>query len=214
MSLNNFSGETYVAFSDLNGFKEMTRNHGKAARVLDKLYKTVYELKTKPKYSSLQSLAISDCAISFISNTNSKAELPLILSFLKELHTEIINAGYLITSSVAYGQFSYHERIELAGLGKNMLYGGAYLKAYLNNGKCPEGSIVIIYEGTEKDNILQSSGVYEVFLRDNRRGVRGLQFFWALSSATDIDNFEEAYQDTYRLKYQGMISVYKEYSRQ
>jgi len=50
MPINNFSGTTYVAFSDLNGFKEMMRNHEKAAKALDKLYKTVYALKVKPEY--------------------------------------------------------------------------------------------------------------------------------------------------------------------
>lgn len=214
MPINNFSGETYVAYSDLNGFKEMMRNLDTAGKALDKLYQTVYELKSKHEFSKLQTLAVSDCAITFASNTHNIEELPTILIFLKELHFEMIKSDYLITSSVAFGTFSYQERIELTGLDKNMLYGDAYLKAYLNNAKCPEGSIVIICEGNEKDNILQSSGTYREFLKDNRRGVRGLQFFWALSSVTDIDNFEEAYQDTYRLKYQGMISVYKEYSRQ
>lgn len=42
MPLNNFSGETYVAFSDLNGFKEMMRNQEKAAKALDKLYNKAY----------------------------------------------------------------------------------------------------------------------------------------------------------------------------
>lgn len=214
MPINSFSGETYVAFSDLNGFKEMMRNHEKAAKALDKLYKTVYALKSKPEYSDMQTLAISDCAISFISNTNNRANLPLILSFLKELHAEMIQAEYLITSSVAYGSFSYHERIELTGLGKNMLYGDAYLKAYLNNGKSPEGSIVIICEESDKSDILQSSGKYKEFLRDNRRGVGGLQFYWAVSSPDKIVMFEAAYRDTYNLKYKGMISIYKEYSGQ
>jgi hypothetical protein len=210
--INNFDGETYVAFSDLNGFKEMMQNHGKAAKALDKLYKTVYELKNQSTYSNIQTLAISDCAISFISNTDNRAQLALMLNFLKGLHLEMIRTDYLITTSVAYGSFSYHERIEIKGLEKNMLYGDAYLKAYLNNGKCPEGSIVIICEGNEKDNILQSAGTNREFLKDIRRRLKGLQYFWAVSSSNEIDKFEEAYQDTYSLKYKRMISVYKEYS--
>ena len=214
MPLNNFSGETYVAFSDLNGFKEMMRNHERAAKALDTLYKSVYELKTKHEYSKIQTLAISDCAISFINNLNSRTELPLILRFLKELHGNMIRADYLITSSVAYGQFSYHERIELTGLEKNMLYGDAYLKAYLNNEKCHEGSIAIICEDNDKENILQYSGEYKEFMRNNRRSVGGLQFYWAVSSHDEITDFETAYHDTYSLKYKGMISVYKQYSQQ
>ena len=61
MPINSFAGETYVAFSDLNGFKEMMRNHERAAKALDTLYKSVYELKTKHEYSKIQTLAISDC---------------------------------------------------------------------------------------------------------------------------------------------------------
>ena len=80
MPINSFSIETYIAFSDLNGFQDMMRNHEKAANALDKFYNTIYLLKAKPEYSSLQSLAILDCAISFISNTNSRSELPLILN--------------------------------------------------------------------------------------------------------------------------------------
>lgn len=213
MPINNFSGTTYVAFSDLNGFKEMMRSPERAAKALDKFYRTVYSLKAEPQYSGVQTLAVSDCAISFIGNEQNRDSLPLLLGFLKELHLEMIKADYLVTSSVAHGQFSYHERIELSGLEKNMFLGDAYLKSYLNNGKCPEGSITIICDDNEKDNILQSSGTYRDFLKSTRRGViRGLQFYWAVSSALEIDKFEEAYQDTYRLKYRGMISIYKEYS--
>lgn len=60
MPLNNFSGETYVAFSDLNGFKEVMRNHERAAKALDRLYNSAYELKTKHEYSKIRTLAISD----------------------------------------------------------------------------------------------------------------------------------------------------------
>lgn len=211
MPLINFSGETYVAFSDLNGFKEMMRNHEKAAGALDKLYKTVYALKDNLRYSNVQTLAVSDCAISFVSNNGNGDQLPLILNFLKELHEEMIRANYLITSSVAHGQFSYHERIELSGLGKNMLYGDAYLQAYLNNNKCPEGSIVIICREEDKSSVARSAAAYSPFLRDARRGLKGLQFIWAVSSAADIENFEAAFADAYRLKYRGMISAYKEY---
>lgn len=213
MPINNFSGKTYVAFSDLNGFKEMMRNHEKAAKALDKLYNTVYALKSKQEYIYVQTLAISDCAISFIGDTNSNADLPLILSFLKDLHGEMIQTDYLITSSVAFGQFDYNERIELTGLDKNMLYGEAYLKAYLNNNKCPEGSIVLICEEKDKVGILKSSGKYKEFLKDNRRSVGGLQFYWSVSSHSEIADFEAAYNDTYRLKYKGMISVFKKYSK-
>lgn len=212
MPINNFSGRAYVAFSDLNGFKEMMRSHERAAKALDKFYKTVYSLKTKPEHSGVQTLAVSDCAISFIGKTNRSDALLLLLGFLKELHSEMIKADYLVTSSVASGQFSYHERIELSGLEKNMLYGDAYLKAYLNNRKCPEGSIVIICEGHERDDMLQSTKPHRAFLKDCRRDIRGLQYYWAVSSPAEIDNFEEAYRDTYRLKYKGMISIYKEYS--
>ena len=215
MPISNFSGNTYVAFSDLNGFKEMMRNHQNAAKALDKLYSTVYALKKKPGYSRIQTLAVSDCAISFVSNSNGNnaTDLQLILKFLKELHTEMLSVEYLITSSVAHGQFSYQERIELIGLEKNMLYGNAYLNAYLNNEKSPEGSIVIICEEGKKINVRQESGEYSEFLKDIRIGVKGLQFFWAVPSADDINKFENAYQDTYNLKYKGMISVYKNYLR-
>src|SRR3972149_4550434 len=187
MPISNFSGNTYVAFSDLNGFKEMMPNHQNAAKALDKLYNTVYKLKNKPEYFRIQTLAISDCAISFInnSNTNNTSDLQSILQFLKGLHTEMLSADYLITSSVAYGQFSYQERIEIRGLEKNMLYGNAYLNAYLNNEKSPEGSIVIICEEGEKSNMRQESGQYSEFLKNIRRGVKGLQFFWAVSSASE-----------------------------
>lgn len=166
MPISNFLGETYVAFSDLNGFKEMMRNFDAAGKALDKLYRTVFDLKSKIEFSSLQTLAVSDCAITFANNNHNRAELPVILSFLKELHTEMINAEYLITSSVTYGRFSYHEKIELTGLDKNMLYGDAYLRAYLNNGKCPEGSIMILCDENEKGDILQYSGAHEEFLRE------------------------------------------------
>ena len=213
MPIHSFTGETYVSFSDLNGFKELMRDQKEAAKALNKFYKTVYELKCNNKYSNLQTIAISDCAITFIAMER-KDKLPLLLDFLKDLHIKMIEAEYLITTTIAYGQFSYQQRIEITGLGKDMLYGDAYLKAYLNNNKAPEGSIVIVCEQNGKNAALHSSQHYRLLIKDINKRISGLRFYWSVKSPDEISCFEEEYHNTYNLKYKGMISVYQKYTKQ
>lgn len=213
MPIRSFTGKTYVSFSDLNGFKELMHNQKEAANALDKFYKSVYKLKGQIKYSDLRTIAISDCAITFIA-VEGKDNLPLLLDFLKDLHIMMIESEYLITTTIAYGQFSYQQRIEITGLGKDMLYGDAYLKAYLNNNKAPEGSIVIVCEQAEKDDILQASQRYKHLIKDIQKRISGLRFYWPVKSPDEILSFEEEYHNTYNLKYKGMISVYQKYTKQ
>jgi len=43
MPVQNFSGETFVAFMDISGFKEMMKDKHQAVKALDRLYQTGFE---------------------------------------------------------------------------------------------------------------------------------------------------------------------------
>ena len=44
MPINNFDGETYVAYIDISGFKELMQDEERALRALDRLYQTGYDI--------------------------------------------------------------------------------------------------------------------------------------------------------------------------
>jgi hypothetical protein len=74
MSINNYNGDTFVAFLDISGFKELMRNENKALNALDKLYQYSYVvIKGNYQQNSVQveGLFVSDSGILFARDTQS-----------------------------------------------------------------------------------------------------------------------------------------------
>ena len=71
MPLNNYDGNTFVAFLDISGFKELMRNEKKAWNALDKLYQYGYEiLGNQNNECRVEGIFISDCGVLFVRRDN------------------------------------------------------------------------------------------------------------------------------------------------
>jgi len=179
-----FNDETYVAFSDLCGFKAMMENREEAYKGLDYLFKNVYGLLRDKQ--SIKGLAVSDCVISWATDKR----LQSVVDFVGALHKKMIHKRYLMRTTIAYGQFEFQDRIQLANLSKQMIWGGAYLAAYLVNDKVSPGSIVFLNEQNASDT--ETSCCDWRWKRRSSKNGTLHEYYWAVNSCEDIHRIKEA----------------------
>jgi hypothetical protein len=78
-------------------------------------------------------LFVSDCGILFARGDNPIRQIKVILSIIREINKEMLKENVMLTTSIAYGEFKYQNRIEFSGIGKSYIYGNAYVDAFLDN---------------------------------------------------------------------------------
>ena len=186
--MNDFDGQTWVAFCDLCGLKAMyAKEPNQAANALNKFYNVAYDLHHEN--DTINSLVVSDCAIFWIDRPDCIDDLGIIIRRLKEFHSNML-PDYLLRSTIAYGHFKYQQRLEMPTIRKNMIVGGAYLEAYANNDKIDHGAIVIVKlpEGLNYRSLQISEG-HKMLLKANYPS-RGLyEYFWSIENSRQIKDF-------------------------
>ncbi len=206
MAIANFNGNTFVAFLDISGFKEMMKGDGsQAVNALDKLNQAGYDVLQNNQ--NIGAIFISDCGVLFVQNNNieKKTKLQNILKVIKEINIKLIADDIMTTTSISYGNFSYHNRIEFVGISKNPIYGNAYVTAFLDN-----------ENGTPK----LEPGQCRIVLNDNediqnfsipllKKTIKHYYYYWMVENDNEIESFEKNYKDSYKLKYTGMLSALK-----
>ena len=122
MPISDFEGETFVAFIDISGFKELMKDEKRAWKALDKLYQYGYEVireSTEQVNIRVEGLFISDSGILFVRDCQD-----LIGGLkIKELNKRMLKHDFMLTTSIAYGHFKYQERIEFIGIEKTQYMG-------------------------------------------------------------------------------------------
>jgi hypothetical protein len=214
MPISNFDGNTFVAYLDISGFKEMMKDDNKALNVLNHFYQTGYDVlkeqQQRSEQHSVDGIFVSDCGILFVrEQTDTMSQLKKLLSVIKSINEKMLKHEVMLTTSIAYGYFSYQERTEFSGMEKNQVYGSTYVNAFLDNEngkpKIQPGQCRIILKeqlpldvSVENDPFLQEKGKY-------------LYYYWNVQDPEDIDEFEKLYNDSYNLKYSGMLQALKKF---
>lgn len=223
MPISNFDGETFVAFIDISGLKKMMRNKGgKAWRALDAFYNAGYDfLRTQlyPDYK-IEGLFVSDCGVLFvnhpnISNSDKINSLISILSVIQLINTSMLQKKFMLTSSVSFGKFKYQERIEFTGIEKNLIYGNAYVAAFLNNEfdkpKILPGQCRIVRNNFPFSNVgeILSFSNYQILkmIKERAEDSSHLYFYWMKQSEDEIIGFEREYSDYKRLSFNKMLNA-------
>jgi hypothetical protein len=205
MPVQDFNGDTFVAFTDISGFKEMMNNKKQAVRALDRLNQAGFNVLRQN--NDINGFFISDCGILFVRNINRSREeqLASLLEVVENINRRLLNDNIMLTTSIAYGLFSYHQRIEFQGIEKNPIYGNAYVAAFLDN----ENGKPKIQPG--QCRILENENYHFDFPLPGRLKKKGNHhyFYWMVDHENEINQFETDYKDTYKLKYQGMLSALK-----
>ena len=223
MPINNYEGDTFVAFLDIAGFRELMQRK-EAWKALDTFYEAGYHILRNQNQLNgyrVEGLFVSDSGILFVRNTrisrNSVDELKLILGVIKQVNQRMLENSFMLTTSIAYGKFKYQERIEFPGIEKNPIYGNAYVSAFLDNEngspKIQPGQCRIITKNlplsVTKEIELNTSNEMLKMIKQ-RDGYRThFYYYWMVKTPIAIEKFEQAYKDAYNLKFAGMLKALK-----
>jgi len=86
--LGNFNDHTYVAFSDLCGFKQMMKeNRKKAVKALDWLFQSAYDIQNDANLilrTNVDAIAISDCVVSWAKDNRLETIVLFLECFIRE----------------------------------------------------------------------------------------------------------------------------------
>ena len=189
-------------------------------RPLDRFYKYGYEVlqEISQQNISIEGLFVSDSGILFVRNRNNRIDcLKALLRVIKELNKKMLNDDFMLTTSIAYGEFKYQERIEFRGIEKNSIYGNAYMSAFWDNengkpniqpGQCrivkknlPE-DLIQVTENNNDDETLR-------MIKKRNNDENHYYFYWMREEPHEISEFEKEYNDTYNLKYAGILKALK-----
>lgn len=208
MPIRPFNGETFVAFIDISGFKNLMKKR-LAQRALKKLYNYGYYF-IRENNPPIEGFFISDSGILFIRNsTPSSNNLHSLLNVIKNLNMEMLNEDVLLTTSIAYDEFIYTNMDDYDGILKNPVYGEAYLKAYLDNiretPKLKPGECRILrqknFPGNIEQDILHNTDSYELFKLLKKTRINYYYFYWMLDNFDNIGTFEKDYGEAYDSRY-------------
>jgi hypothetical protein len=206
MPIEDFNGNTFVAFTDISGFKELMKNDSLALEAIRHFYQTGFDVLSDS--NNVEGFFISDCGILFPRNGSNENKLRDLLSVVKKINQRMLSRNYMLTTSIAFGRFDYQGKIEFQGIEKNPIYGGAYVKAFMDNetGKprIQPGQCRIVKEFLPQIEFSDFPLVVE-------RGRDNIHFYyyWNLNESDSISHFENRYKDSYSLKYAGMINALK-----
>lgn len=228
MPLPDINEDTFVAFTDISGFKMLLSDRLKAEKVLGTFYNEGY--KILDKCHRVKGLFVSDCGILIAhgEENNDLNRLKDLLRVLNSLNSKMLEAEIMLTTSIAYGHFVYEQRKELLNMEKNMLYGLGYLAAFLDNengkpkiepGQCRivldnlrqpiKGNLIdIAMRRKNIDNFNADDQVLSL-LKDRTGDQDHLYYYWNVEYRGQIEQFEKQYTDAYQLKYKGFLSALK-----
>ena len=142
--------------------------------------------------------------------------LESLLNVVKIINNKMLESDYMLTTSIAYGEFKYQERIEFPGIGKHPIYGNAYVQAFLDNAsglpKIEPGFCRILRKNLPQEIIVGSPQLNNspFNMLSERKGDKNcIYFYWNLNAPRDIEKFESEYKNSYSLKFSGMLKALK-----
>lgn len=215
--INNIDENTFVAFLDISGFKNLM-GENKAFKALTEFYKCGYSLIPNNN-NTVQGFFVSDSGILFARNQDVRHSLISLLNLIRDINIEMLEKGYLLSCSIAYGHFKYKKMIDLDGIEKTPIYGEAYISAYLDNEKgkpkLKPGECRIVKKNfpdilnSELDNENNSSDIIRLLKSTNKH----YYFYWMLNDYNDILSFKREYKKAYDSRYQVIKKLLKDKSR-
>jgi hypothetical protein len=207
-----YKGNTFVGFIDISGFTKMVqRDEQKALDVLDKFYNSGYRALRKRRNSdpTIKGILISDCGVLFARSkpdeSNKITVLKKMLKIINEINKELIRDNIMLTSSIAYGLFSYQVRnIVFEKVEKQFVCGLPYIRAYLDNSdraipKIRPGECRILIDDNFPNDVESQIGASinnrsDCFGR-SPEDMNHYYYYWMCRSANLIDEYSLKYDD-------------------
>jgi hypothetical protein len=217
MPIRNFDGDTFVAFTDISGFTKMMNNRSRAEAALHHFFETGYNLldeDVRGATSTVEGVFISDCGILFVRPNRDTlvTALERLLTKIRQLNKELLPHHVMLTTSVAYGNFKFQDRVVFSGIIKNLLCGRAYLNAVIDSESSKSelecGLCRIVCNGLPDDvlpTLNKKSGSVFSMIRPVKS--KHFYYYWMLDNQNDIDRFESDYRKTEELKFEGIRKI-------
>jgi hypothetical protein len=209
MPIENYSGETFVAFTDISGFKAMMKSD-KAKNCLIYFYKKGYEILNNQENSiyKVDGFFVSDCGVLFVkeNNVENKAVdcLRVLLDVVEKLNREMLKESYMLMTSIAYGHFEYKLMKEHQHTNKNPIYGEGYLDAYLDlenqNEKIKPGQCRLKKSDLIKKIFERNQGFERILPKEHH-----FYFYWMVNEKSEIEEFELSYRESFAMQYRAII---------
>jgi hypothetical protein len=202
--IRDFRGDCFVAFTDISGFKMMMANGQKAVEALDNFYQAGFDILSNA--SDINGFFFSDCGILFAKHGEPVRQLEGMLEVVRDLNRAMLRHGTMLTTALAWGEFSYHNRIEFPGINKQPVYGNAYVAAYLNNEmgkpKLEPGQCRVV-DNNVPSGVFASISMHDLLVAERSHHY----FYWMVDNSADITEFQRRYKDSYNRKYAGMLDA-------
>jgi hypothetical protein len=219
MPLNDFTENTFVAYLDISGFKELMKKDS-AWKALDVFYSSGYHSLQRNRI--VEGFFVSDCGVLFVRANEHYGRLLIdnliaLLNVIKEINRKMAEHDLMLRTSIAYGSFTYRNRIEFTGIEKNPIYGNAYLSAVLDNEETrpkiepTQCRIVKKNLPLRIEQFGQDNPITELIM-ERRNDSEHYYFYWMLNSAEKVNAFETLFQDSYQLKYAGLLNAAKTFA--
>jgi hypothetical protein len=206
MPISYFNDNTFVAFTDISGFKELMKNDQNALESIKHFYQSGYNILQS--IENIEGFFVSDCGILFARKGSVEDKLRDILSAVEQINKEMLSENYMLTTSIAYGHFNYQGKIEFQGIEKNPIYGEAYVKAFLDNEtgtpRLQPGQCRVCKESLPEIDLNQFNKLIE-----KRPNSKHYNYYWNVTTELQIKDFEKQYKNSYSLKYSGMLNALK-----
>ena len=228
MPISNYNGKAFVAFVDISGFKKMMFNDkNKAFEALDTFYQIGYNaLKRDNINKCIQGLFISDCGILIAKfdkkekycNNKKVEKLNALLNVIKEINYKMLESNFMLTTSIAFGDFKYKNKIELKNISKNWLVGNAYLDAFLDNEdktyKLKPGQCRIICSTNDLENLCFNDLGDNFIIGEEVNNKRHRYFYWNLQDKNQIKSFEQIYKKADNKVYEAELNALKKFAKE
>ncbi|RPH96552.1 hypothetical protein EHM69_00940 [candidate division KSB1 bacterium] len=229
MQIETYDGNTWVAYLDISGFKAMMKDKKKALDALDHFYQYGYDVLRDhaDRYRrelaggpAMNGLFFSDCGILFLRLNNTHAENALqevqpLLDIVATLSRKMIRHDIMVSTSIAFGHFRYEERQGFQVMQKNMVYGNAFVSAYLDNEvnepRLKPGHCRIVLDELAPLAPRLNQGLTE--LRERKMRYQGhLMYYWMVEHDDDIGRFQEEFSRREAHDWKGMCKLINTYA--
>ena len=98
--IRNFDGNTFVAFMDISGFKEMMKRGDEAWEALNNFYNIGYfTLKQQNLECEINGIFISDCGVLFARSGDPVRQLRSILNAVQKINRDMLEKDVMLKTS-------------------------------------------------------------------------------------------------------------------
>lgn len=219
MPIQQFHGDTAVAFLDMSGFKQMMRNREKAMQTLGQFYEVGFATLRQHRRvdaPSVEGVFVTDCGILFVRHDARQPVeiLETLLPVVEDLNRRLFAHDIKATTSVAFGLFRYNPLNEYDGIEKNFVFGPAYIDAFKDNESAPRpdpGTCRILNDNWQHPNVDAMKG-HPIWGRC-KFCEKHVHFFWMCETPEEIRNVERQYERANQSRFDTIHKTLQDCSR-